>query len=208
MAVYSLCAALVGCASPRSVLDLTPEPETDTVWVIERGWHTDIGIEASSAGRPLADVRVAFPGVRVLVFGFGDRTYLLHREHGLDDMLAALLPGAGAILVTALRGAPDAAFPPEDVVSLRISARQRARLTEFIAASFSRGDDGTHQKIANGPYPGSAFFASSVTYSLGFTCNTWTAEGLQSAGLPVRASGVLFAGGVMRQVRRHAATTH
>jgi uncharacterized protein (TIGR02117 family) len=199
---WGMCAWLAACAAPPPPPDPPGEPKTETIWLIERGWHTDIGIEAGKAERPLADIGSAFPGVRFLVFGFGERAYLLHRQHDSGDMLAALFPNPGAILVTALRDAPDAAFPPTDVVALPLSERQFRRLTAFIAASLTGGQDGGHRRIANGPYPGSAFYASTATYSFAFTCNTWTAEGLQTAGLPIRASGVLFAGDVMDQARR------
>lgn len=200
----ALCVWLIGCAASPPPADLTGEPTTETIWVIERGWHTDIGVEAASISPALADVRAAFPGVRALTFGFGERAYLLRKNHNVIDMLAALLPNPGAVLVTALRVAPNAAFPDGDVVVLHVSERQRAQLEGFIAGALSRGPDGVHRAIAGGPYPGSAFYASTGTYSLTFTCNTWTAEGLQTASLPVRANSILFAGGVMRQARRAA----
>jgi hypothetical protein len=38
-------------------------------------------------------------------------------------MLEALPPGSDALLVTALRVSPRFAFPPEDAVTLHVSAR-------------------------------------------------------------------------------------
>ena len=139
--------------------------------------------------------------------GFGQRAYLLHREHDLADMLAALAPGPGALLVTALRDTPQTAFPADDVVVLQVSARGLARLTDFIAGSFERPPDGALHPIADGPYPGSLFYASTRTYSAGYTCNTWTAEALQTAGLPVHVAGVVFADEVADQARRIAAAS-
>jgi hypothetical protein len=119
-------------------------------------------------------------------------------------MLAALAPGPGALLVTALRDTPQSAFPAEDVVVLRVSTRGLARLIDFIAESFERPTDGVLHAIADGPYPGSLFYASTRTYSAGYTCNTWTAEALQTAGLPVHSAGVVFADEVADQARRIA----
>jgi hypothetical protein len=59
-------------------------------------------------------------------------------------------------------------------------------------------------RIADGPYPGSLFYASSGTYSGFYTCNTWTADALRVGGLPVSSDGVLFAGQVMDRARRAA----
>jgi len=204
----AVCLALAGCAAPvppAPPAELTAGPKTETIYLVERGWHTDIGLPATQSGDALAELRTTFPGVHTLVIGFGQRAYLLHREHDLADMLAALAPGAGALLVTALRDTPQTAFPADDVVVLKVSTRGLARLTDFIAGSFERPPDGTLHAIADGPYPGSLFYASTSTYSAGFTCNTWTAEALQTAGLPVHVAGVVFADEVADQARRIAA---
>jgi uncharacterized protein (TIGR02117 family) len=204
------CLALAGCAAPVPPApppQLTAGPKTETIYLVERGWHTDIGLPATQLDDTLAELRTTFPGVHTLVIGFGQRAYLLHREPDLADMLAALAPGPGALLVTALRDTPQTAFPADDVVVLRVSARGLARLTDFIAGSFERLPDGALHAIADGPYPGSLFYASTSTYSAGFTCNTWTAEALQTAGLPVHVAGVMFAGEVADQARRIAAAS-
>jgi uncharacterized protein (TIGR02117 family) len=195
---------LTGCAAPPPPADRTAGEKTATIFLIERSWHTDIGIPATQVGDTLGQLRVTFPGVQTLVFGFGERAYLLDQQHGFGDMLAALIPGPGAMLVTALRGAPEAAFPG-DVIVLHVSVLGLTRLADFIAGSFERASDGTLRRLTDGPYPGSLFYASADTYSGVYTCNTWTAEALQAAGLSVHASGVLFADDVADQARRIAA---
>jgi len=203
-----LCLALASCAPPlppAPPAELTAGPKTETIYLIERGWHTDIGLQAVQAGDTLGELRTTFPGVHTLVIGLGERAYLLHREHDLGDILAALAPGPGALLVTALRDTPQTAFPADDVVVLQVSARGLARLIDFMTGSFERPPDGALHAIADGPYPGSLFYASARTYSAGYTCNTWTAEALQTAGLPIRVAGVVFADEVTDQARRIAA---
>jgi uncharacterized protein (TIGR02117 family) len=199
------CLVLAGCAAPPPPADLTAGPKTETIFLVARGWHTDVGVLAAQAGGTLGQLRTTFPGVHTLLIGFGERAYLLRRQNDSGDMLAALMPGAGALLVTALRGTPESAFPPGDVILLHVSARGLARLTDFLAESFERKPDGALRGIADGPYPGSLFYASTRTYSGGYTCNTWTAEALQTTGLPVHAAGVIFAGEVADQARQIAA---
>jgi hypothetical protein len=60
--------------------------------------------------------------------------------------------------------------------------------------------------VGDGPYPGSAFYASKQTYFGLFTCNTWTAEALWAGGVPVTTQAVLFADQVTGQVRWRART--
>jgi uncharacterized protein (TIGR02117 family) len=201
----ALVIALAGCATPTPRADVTGAPATNAIYLIRRGWHTDIGVAADQVGAPLARLRSVFPGVRVLLFGFGERAWLLHRQHDLTDMLAALLPASGALLVTALSVSPQLAFPPEDVVTLHVSAHGLAQLNDFISGSFEWAPDGALRSIADGPYAGSLFYASTMRYSGVFTCNTWSAEGLQTAGLPIHAGGTLFAAEVADQARAVAA---
>jgi hypothetical protein len=59
---------------------------------------------------------------------------------------------------------------------------------------------GILERVGTGPYPQSVFYASAGTYNLSHTCNTWTAEALRVAGLPVNAAGVVFAGQVLGQL--------
>jgi hypothetical protein len=80
-----------------------------------------------------------------------------------------------------------------------------ARLQHYLAASFERDAAGAARRLRDGPYAGAVYFAAALRYSAGFTCNTWTAEALREAGLPVRVGGVVFAGQVMEQLRALAA---
>jgi hypothetical protein len=190
-------AALAGCsAAPRQ-----PEPAVAIVSVIDRGWHTDLGLAVTDLSAPLAAVAHDFPRASYLVFGFGDRAYLLSRRQGFPEMLEALFPGPGLMLVTALRVPPSNAFGASRVVSLPLSSAGLARLTAFIWHDLVTDRNGQPLSLGYGPYRGSLYYASPTTYDAAYTCNTWTAAALRTAGLPIGAGGVLFASQVMDQVR-------
>jgi hypothetical protein len=194
-------AAVTACGTVSSP---PPEPQAATVFVIDRGWHTDIGIGVEDVHGPLTTFEQTFPGVRYLVFGFGDRAYLLAQRRMLLDMVGALFPGPGAMLVTALRAPPADAFGAAHVIGLPLSRIQLDRLIGFIWDDLRKDRRGLPLMIADGPYPGSLFYASSETYDLAYTCNTWTAEALYVAGLPVSPDGVIFASQLMHRVRSAA----
>jgi hypothetical protein len=194
-------AEVTGCGT---VSTPPPGPQAAIAFVIDRGWHTDIGLGVEDMHGPLTTLEQSFPGVRYLVFGFGDRAYLLARHRMLLDMVAALFPGPGAILVTALRAPPADAFGADHVVQLPLSPAQLDRLTSFIWDNLPKDPRGLPLMIADGPYPGSLFYASSATYDLAYTCNTWTADALYVAGLPISPDGVVFASQLMRRVRSAA----
>lgn len=205
LAAVLLAATLARCGTPPA---RRADGGPDTVFVIDRGWHTDIGLPVDELRGPLLVFQHSFPGVRVLVFGFGARGYLLSRRPGFGDMLAALLPAPGAILVTALRAPPAAAFGAGHVVALRVSRDGFGRIAGFVWRALERDGRGAPRLLANGPYPGSAFYASADIYDAFRTCNTWTAEALRAGGLPIGTTGIVFAGQVMDEARRVAARQH
>jgi uncharacterized protein DUF2459 len=183
----------------------TEPPGNAFVYVIARGWHTDIGLPVDEIAGPLAKLEGGFPGVRVLTFGFGERQFLANRETNFGAMLKALLPSRSLLLVTALRTTPEVAFGPLNVVVLPLSRAGLERLEASIWQELENPDVGA---LAEGPYPGSVFYAARDTYDGFYTCNTWTAETLRAGGLPMPATGVVFAGQVMGMARwiatRHA----
>ncbi len=104
---------LLAPASHASPSDL------DTIYVVRRGWHIDIGFAVAELVAPLGAVSGEFPGSRYLLFGFGDRRYLMAKHSHVPAMLGAVWPGQGLILVTAppappvaLLRSPEVAVPP------------------------------------------------------------------------------------------------
>lgn len=192
----------VGCSTvPQQTAQSVPGG-SERIYVIDRGWHTDIGLPVAELHGTLALVAADFPGAKWLTIGFGDRAYLLDRDTDFFDMLRALLPGKAALLVTALRATPEAAFGAGSVVTLAIAERQLDDLEAFLASYFVTDRAGQALRLADGPYPGSAFFASDATYDAFHTCNSWTAKSLRAAGYPVSTTLVIFAPQVMAEARR------
>jgi Protein of unknown function (DUF2459) len=190
---------LCGCSLAPQPAEM-PMPGNAVIYVIGRGWHTDIGLPVDEVSGPLAGLADDFPGVRFMVFGFGERNYLMTRDSGSGEMLTALFPSKSAILMTALRKPPTEAFADEQVVTLRLTQDSVDSMAELIWRALEKTPDGSPLRLADGPYPGSLFYASNETYDAFHTCNTWTAVLLRDSGLPVSPRGVLFVGQVMQQV--------
>jgi uncharacterized protein (TIGR02117 family) len=169
--------------------------------VDSRGYHTDIGFNVFDLTGPLADTARAFPGARYLLAGFGDRRFITTRNKWLGTWVAALFPGDGALLITALESDPESAFGGRNVVRLHVGAATFARIEGFVNDSFAL-DRGAPVFIGTGPYLGSRFYAASRTYDLLDTCNTWTAAALASGGLPEPVGFTLFAGQTMAGASR------
>jgi hypothetical protein len=155
----------------------------------------------SNLNPPLSGLRTQLPGARYLVFGFGDRGYLMNKGRGLGALLGAIWPGEGLVLVTGLAATPEQAFGEQGVVRLMLSPGQALALQQFIWGTLQPSGS-IPQALAPGPYDGSFYFAAKARYSGLHTCNTWTAEGLSAAGLDVSSVGVEFAAQIWRQAHR------
>jgi|ERR1700733_2187755 hypothetical protein len=192
---------LHGCAATPPSRHVGPSGANSTLIVVRRGWHIDVGFGTAQISSPLNALDVPFPGSQYLLFGFGDKHYLVAKHKSFPQLLGALWPGEAMMLVTSLSVSPEEAFGgDEQVIRLALSATQAQAAQDFIWNSFIR-EDAAPTLYASGPYAGSAFFLSSYHYSAVHTCNTWAAEVLQAAGLPVHPAGVMFAGQLWSQVR-------
>jgi hypothetical protein len=191
LAVWSVCSALCGTARGA-------DGDTE-VLIVRRGWHIDVGINASDLNATLQRDTAVVPA-RYEFFGFADRRYLVSKHHSLAT-LAAVWRGRGVVLLTGIRGSAQDAFGAEQVITFRLSREQMGALQQFVAASIQHRDDKA-EGIGPGPYSGSWYFESTQTYSGFHTCNTWVAEALRTAGVPVRSRGTLFAGQLWRQLKR------
>jgi hypothetical protein len=171
------------------------------LYIVRRGWHVDIGFRVAEIGPRLGPFAEGFPGASYLLFGFGDRHYLLARKRGVRETLGALWPGDGLVLLTALKSAPGDAFPAGKVIALRVTPAQERDAERFVRRSIV-ADETEPRAYAPGPYDGSLFFLATKRYSALYTCNTWVADALAAAGLPVHGPRVLLAGELWAQVRR------
>lgn len=193
----------VGACTPP--IGVVGPPGDAVIYVIERSWHSDIGVPVDEITGPLAGLEQRFPGVRFLTFGFGERQFLLSRQVTAGSMLRAMLPSQSALLMTALDATPEAAFGAQHVVVLHVSRDGLARIEATVWQQFEKTRAGEPATLGDGPYLGSAYYAAIGTYDAFNTCNTWTAEMLHAGGLPVPTSGVLFVGQVMGMARAIAA---
>jgi len=191
-------------SGPLRRAGMVPErADSTTLYVVRRSWHLDVGFAAADLRGPLALVRDRFPGARYILFGFGDEAYLTSGRGRFVNMLTALLPGAGLMLVTGLRVSPEEAFGREQVATLVLPSRSVDDAERLIWKSFGAAEaPGTPPRL--GPYSGSLYFGSADQYSALHTCNTWVAEVLQAAGLAIRPQGIVFAGQVWQRLREGA----
>jgi uncharacterized protein (TIGR02117 family) len=191
--------AVAGCTQPPLLPETAAEPRAEAIYVLAGGWHTELALPVSLIGDGVAALKPDFPGARYLVFGWGARDYYMAAGPGLAEALGAILPGPAVMLVMALPAAPVSS---DDASLVFISRHGAERLSRWLWDELAKDRDGRPYRIAAGPYPQSVFYAASGRYDITHTCNTWTAEALRIAGLPVSTAGIIFADQVTGQLSR------
>ena len=197
--MFGLLFLLGGCGTLPPAC--TSVPDGDVVYVVSHGWHTDLGIPAATLRGPMTQFRRTFPGMTVLMAGFGKRTFMMAPVTRLGDLLIGPFPGTGTLLVAGLTTTPDRAYADGTMAVLRLPPGGAERLSDFVWRTF-RLDRGRPVRIGDGFFPGSVFYASGIGYSGLYTCNSWTDDALHAAGLMAGPSGVVFAGQVMARAGR------
>lgn len=203
--LLALCIALLaGCAdAPKHPCEIAPTIG-DSVAVVDQGWHTEIGLQADRLAGPLAIFRTIYPGARTIMFGYGKRTFMTAPPDSLGEYLLGPFPGPGVLETVGLRTGPEQAYGAAATLRLALPPGGDAALSRFVWSAFARSRDGSPRLVGPGSYKGALFYDARDGYSLGHTCNTWIAEALHAAGLPVDPYGVIFSGQVMRRAANAA----
>ncbi|WP_264813232.1 DUF2459 domain-containing protein [Gluconacetobacter sacchari] len=169
----------------------------NAVYLVDRGWHTEIGLPVAALSGRLAVFREIFPGARTVLFGYGKKTFFTAPASSIEEYLIGPFPGPAVVQVFAMTTTPDRAYGPGAVVVLPMRRAETDRLSDFIGRDLETGRDGRPRLVAVGHRPESLFYAARSRYTLFHTCNGWVAQALGRAGLPVSDAGVVFAGQVM-----------
>lgn len=159
------------------------------VIIIPEGIHTDILLPIRSKtidwGKELYlenDLKVDTFQTH-LKFGYGDKNFFLQTKNWGDLTAKTLFRtifgiNEGAIHIN-LCSTRD--LDTSKIITLQLSDKQFHKLIRFIKSSI-KWSNGYPEKISNHPYSQyDFFFNSSKDYSVAYTCNCWTNEGLQSS---------------------------
>lgn len=151
----------------------------------------------------LAQVAGDAQEAQYLQFGWGDRRFYMETpswdQVDPGKALRALFfwHNQSALFVMAHRSLPPE--PQERLKCLRLNQTDYLALMTYLEQAFQTDDPGQKQALGK---PG--FFAAQGYYSILKTCNSWTAEGLRTAGVNTPVwDGLAWA--VIRQARNGCA---
>jgi len=175
------------------------------IYVTSNGWHSGIVLFKPLLPRGTIPEVEDFPDALYLSFGWGDSTYYQSPTPTFGMALrAALLPTSSVVHMSGLTAHPRDVFANAEIVELHLSTEQFHRLVSYLNVTFARQTLEHASLKSKSRHLVSYFYPATGMFHLFNTCNTWTARGLQQAGLPIRVSGTFSAEDLMTQVRQFA----
>lgn len=182
-------------------------PETIHMYVLSNGVHTDLVFPVKSA---TMDWHTVFPyehtiggdsSKGLIAIGWGDREFYLNTPEWEDlSLRTALRAGLGiggtVLHVTYYRELIE----DEQCYRISIGQEQYRQLVDYVRKSLDTDQEGNAIYVeTTAQYgPNDAFYEALGSYSLFYSCNTWTNSGLKSAKLP-SAIWTVFDKGILRQ---------
>lgn len=183
----------------------TSKADERVIYVASLGWHTGIVLPAEALEKKLGFLKRDFDGARYYEIGWGDKGFYEAKTITTSISLRAMFwPSESVLHVVALDREPEKVFPASDLVKLRISSKGLDDLIEKMRGDFKKGFSNKITKTRDGIYGNSGFYKGVGSYFVLYTCNSWTASVLDSAGVPISNFFVLRAPTVMGQAKTAA----
>ena len=196
--VASLVFCLTGCSSQAGPMEawkcLPAESNCRAVSIVYDSWHAAIVVRKDDLPSAMFPELIDFPGAHFIEFSWGDEDYFPDPDSGFSMALKAAFWSSGSVLhVVGFKENPEIVYPNAQLAELRLAPTAYARLIAYLSHSFARPQN-VRAPASSGLVPNSRFFPSTHKFSLLKTCNTWVAEALQTAGLPISPRLVITAG--------------
>ncbi len=177
-----------GCAVPPPPLC---EEGGEPIALMQRGIHTELMLPRHMVEHGLPAIARRHPQATTIAFGFGKQGVIGQDPPSILAILASGLPGPAVVEVTSVDTVPG------EAVTLRLPEAGRAPLLAFLREAIAEEDE-----VVDGARPDRSFHPASYFYTLAYNCNTWLADALARAGLPIQPLPGQTGSILMAQARR------
>lgn len=185
IAVLSIVLACGQAQAPSDWRCAPGEPACRIVYIVYDAWHAGIVLRREDLTVSTLPELRDFPEARFVELSWGDKDYFPDPSPGISLGLKAAFWSSGSVVhVVGLPERFESFYPNSRIVELRLAPPAFARLIAYLSHSFERPQS-AGAPAQPGLTPHSRFYPSPHKFSLSKTCNTWVAEALQTAGLPV-----------------------
>jgi len=177
---------LTGCAGVPTRADLPAQATPHTVYLVQYGWHTALLLDAPSALARSTKLGSDFHDHKYLLIGWGDGEYFVKENPPWSKAVKALVASDyPALQVVGRETNPPFGVAASDSIPLALTERGYQQLVEYIDRSIAAGPDGKPIYLAAQPGSTDRFYQATGNYSLFSNCNSWLADALRAAEMPI-----------------------
>ena len=202
---FVVLSVLSGCSANNhsGVCPYSGADAVRSVHVIRYSWHTGLLLERADLFSEGWKELVQLPGGEFLEFSWGDDDYYRTPDPGILLALKAALWPTDAVMHVHGVDSPSSYFSFTDAVVIEVPIDSEAfrALAKILRKSFLKDSDDRLQRIEVGLMPNSSFFKATGKFHLFRTCNTWTAQALQSASCPISPFMLITSSGLISGVK-------
>ncbi len=196
---------LAGCSVVRAQWScLVGQSPCASVFIVHDTWHAAIVLRTSDISAISIDALpelADFPDASFIEFSWGDKDYFPDPDSGVWAALRAAFWSGGSVLhLVRLNDEPARFYLGAKITELRLSANSYQQMIRFISQSFARPATNQPAQASAGLFAYSRFYPATGKFSVLRSCNTWVAEALASAGVPIAPERVFTAGNLATQL--------
>jgi uncharacterized protein (TIGR02117 family) len=169
----------------------SPENGGIEIYLLTNGVHTDIALPVKNQWKdwneflPYSNIGSKDSTMNFAAFGWGDKGFYLHTPTWADLKVSTAFKASFWLSTSAMHVSYyHQLSESEKCRKIVVDADTYQKLTTYIEDSFIKSqDDGSLHIKGHSYWQNDAFYEAKRTYSLFYTCNTWTNQALQFSGL-------------------------
>jgi hypothetical protein len=175
-----------GCAGVPTRADLPAENTPYTIHLVQYGWHTALLFDGPSMLSRSRKLGSDFHDHKYLLIGWGDGEYFVAEHPPWSKAVKALVASDyPALQVVGRETNPPFGVEVRDSIPLALTERGYQKLVEYIDGSIAAGPDGKPIYLLKQAGNPDRFYQATGSYSLFSNCNSWLADALRAADMPI-----------------------
>jgi uncharacterized protein (TIGR02117 family) len=199
--LISLCLLLGDNAVHADWSCIAGDASCPSVYIVHDTWHAAIVLRRSDIRADVLPELSDFPEARFVEFSWGDKNFFPNPNAGVWAALRAAFWSGGSVLhLVGFTDKVESFYRGASITELRLSPEAFSRLTGFLSQTFARPAPNSRAPASPGLFIYSRFYPANGQFSLLRTCNTWVAEALEAAGMPLSPHLVITAGNLASQI--------
>jgi uncharacterized protein (TIGR02117 family) len=195
---------MLGVAYPQAIPQwacTNKEALCHSVFIVYDSWHAAIVLPRNELSDKIIPELADFPSASFIEFSWGDKDYFPDPQAGAFGAIKAALWSSGSVMhLVGFTDTVENSYRGATVTTLRLNETAYGLLIDYINDTFTREKSLGRAPAAPGLFPNSHFYPANRSFSLLRTCNTWVAEALEQATLPISSAFVITAGNLHRQL--------